>query len=278
MGLGTDPMTRFPVDRPAQELGFHAADSSRSLQDLLGLVRIVLVEPESGGNIGASARALKTMGLCELVLVSPQCNPTGPEARRLAHNAEDILGEATVVSSLDQALVGTVFSVATTGRRRSGGLESQPPPAAAEQMLCYAARGPVGLVFGRESRGLTNTELARCSLTSTVPAATDVPSLNLAQAVMVYCYELYRSANTQQVPLPVLQPATDQQKEQFYDHLGRTLVALGVRPAVSLDRLVDKYRRVLNRASLEHRDLLLLHKLLESADRYVEENPTAKPG
>lgn len=233
-------------------------------------IRIVLVQPESPGNVGAAARALKTMGLSQLVLVDPACDPRSDNAIALAHNATDVLTAARIVPSLEQALADTAFSVATTSRTRCQNAPFLTPQELAPEVLAKSASHPVGIVFGRESAGLTNDELALCSIQSTVPAATDVPSLNLAQAVMIYVYELFQAALVTREGRYAWRLARHAEFEQFYRHLGQTLARLGTRPASTLDNYVARFRRVLSRMPLESRDLKLLHKLLAAVDRRVE--------
>jgi len=232
-------------------------------------IRFVLVGSESAGNIGAAARAIKTMGMSELWLVQPVTDPRAAEARFLAHNAEDMLESVRVVNSLDEALAETAYSVATSQRPRRPGVPYYTAAEVAPLALERAAGRPVALVFGRESSGLTNEELARCSVLSTIPAATRVPSLNVAQAVMVYAYELYQASQEPQAASYRWQLAKHAELEQFYLHLRRTLESVGATPAVSWQAYIDKFRRVFSRVPLEARDVLLLHKLLEEIDGFV---------
>ncbi|HTI51918.1 MAG TPA: RNA methyltransferase, partial [Planctomycetaceae bacterium] len=147
-----------------------------------GNVRIVLVQPESPGNVGSAARAMQTMGLSDLVVVAPVCNLEADEAYMLAHSAADLVRNLRIVSTLAEALADTVFSVGTTRRTRRVGYPIFTPEEAARQIRGRADCQPVALVFGRESSGLTNPELALCSIQSTIPCATEQHSLNLAQA------------------------------------------------------------------------------------------------
>lgn len=230
-------------------------------------VRIILVGPESPGNIGASARAMKTMGLTELWLVNPACAPHADEAFSLGHNAADVLLQTRVVPRLENALQDTLFSVATTQRSRRQHAPFYTPEEVAPLVLERAAGGAVALVFGRESSGLTNEEVALCSVQSTIPAATSVPSLNLAQAVMIYAYELYQaSAAVEQRTYP-WRLAQHAELEQFYAHLGQTLTRLGARPASTMENYIARFRRVLSRVPLESRDVKLLHNLLSGVGK-----------
>jgi TrmH family RNA methyltransferase len=227
-------------------------------------IRFILVEPEFPGNIGAAARALKTMGFSQLYAVRPGCSLKDVEAFRMAHNAEEILERIVVVDCLEEALADTSFSIATTQRPRRQNLPFHTAAKMARILLKRAKGHPVALVFGRETSGLTNHEIALCSTLSTIPSATRVPSLNLAQAVMVYAYEIFQaSLSSEEWDYPWRLAAHDD-LERFYDHLADTLVRLGARPATSLDAYIDKFRRVFSRVPLEERDVQLLHKLLDT--------------
>ncbi|MBI5759902.1 MAG: RNA methyltransferase [Planctomycetales bacterium] len=236
-------------------------------------IRIVLVQPESPGNVGAVARALKTMGLSELVLVAPICDPRSDHAVALAHNATNVLAAARIVPTLEQALSDTTFSVATTNRIRCQNAPFLTPRQLAPDLLAKSVSHPAAIVFGRESSGLTNAEASLCSIQSTVPAATDVPSLNLAQAVMIYVYELFQASLVHDEETYPWQLASHSEFEQFYAHLGQTLEQLGTRPATTMDNYIARFRRVLSRVPLESRDIRLLHSLLATVNRQAEPAP-----
>ncbi|MEG4327954.1 RNA methyltransferase [Microcoleus sp. herbarium5] len=152
-------------------------------------IRIVLVEPAGPLNVGSVARVMKNMGLHQLVLVNPQCDHLGEEARLMAVRAADILETAKVVESLPAALVGCVRAIATTGDDcRSLPTQLEEPADA----LPWLLEAPSALIFGREDCGLTNAELNRAQRLIRIPSSDAYTSLNLAQAVAICCYELYR--------------------------------------------------------------------------------------
>lgn len=232
----------------------------------LAQIRIVLVETEFPGNVGAAARALQTMGLSQLVLVNPKCEAKGEEASRLAHAAVSVLNDARVVTSLEEAIGDTVFSVATSRRVRRHLSPLYTPEEAARLVLERSGHGPVAIVFGRESWGLDNTELERCSIHSTIPSATETQSLNLAQSVMIYAYSVYQASLAPAERSFGWSLATNVQVEKFYEHLAETLGRLGTRPSSNMENLITRFRRVLSRLPLEGRDVQLLHKLLSQMD------------
>ncbi len=153
-------------------------------------VSFILVEPATPENVGAAARALKTMGFTEMILVNP-CDHLSEPARWLAHASNDILENARVVDSLNKALEDFDFIVGTTAKNRS--VKHDYFPLSQLPVLIKdkgASINKIAVIFGREESGLTNEELKLCDLVTTVPLQTSYPSLNLAQAVMLYCYEL----------------------------------------------------------------------------------------
>ena len=159
------------------------------LETALAKIRIVLVEPAGPLNVGSVARVMKNMGLHQLILVNPQCDYLGEEARLMAVRAADILETAKVVDSLPAALVGCVRAIATTGD------DSRSLPTQLEQpadALPWLLEAPSALISGREDCGLTNAELNRAQRLIRIPSSDAYTSLNLAQAVAICCYELYR--------------------------------------------------------------------------------------
>ena len=157
----------------------------------LANIRIVLVEPAGPLNVGSVARVMKNMGLRQLILVNPQCDYLGEEARLMAVRAADILETAKVVESLSAALVGCVRAIATTG---DDGRSHPMPLEAPADALPWLLEAPSALIFGREDCGLTNAELNRAQRLIRIPSSDAYTSLNLAQAVAICCYELYREA------------------------------------------------------------------------------------
>ena len=229
-------------------------------------VRIVLVEPEYPGNVGSAARAMFTMGLAELVVVNPACDPHSQETYWLAHSAAQVVRDMRVVGRLDEALADTVFSVGTTRRTRRVGYPVYAPEEAA-RLICERERvEPVAIVFGRESSGLTNPELALCSIQSTIATAAENHSLNLAQAVLIYCYSLFQASLDPVERTHAWKLARHAEMEHFFAHLRETLCLLRTKPATTMESYLARFRRVIGRMPLESRDINLLHKLLSKVD------------
>ncbi len=235
-------------------------------------IRVVLVRPERGGNIGAAARALKNMGLRELVLVQP-----GPfdaaEAQRLAHGAEDILAAARRVTSLPDALADCRWSVATTRRSGRHRVPHYTPRSFAAAVRAGARRRPLAVVFGPEKDGLTDADLALCHERLSIPCSDDHPSLNLAQAVLVVAYELFmEDASPADVPAggaqstPVASSAaTGAELDGMYDHLEEVLHEIGFVTPETAHHQMRAFRHLLARARLESADVTLLRGLWRQA-------------
>jgi TrmH family RNA methyltransferase len=227
----------------------------------------VLVEPQSPGNIGSSARAIKTMGFKNLVLINPNGH-TAPEARWLAHASEDVLESARFYPTLPEALKETNFVVATTQRERGYHLPYYTPAELAEKLIPLSQENKTAIVFGRENAGLSNEELRRCHAISTVPAAVNHPSLNLAQAVMIYAYELYKSSFEDEKKFRWRLASYDQM-EGVYEHLRKSLAQVDFVPMDNWENFIMRFRRMFDRANPEIRDVKLMHKILQAFDEYI---------
>jgi TrmH family RNA methyltransferase len=228
-------------------------------------LRMVLVGTTHPGNIGASARAMKTMGLTRLVLVQPQRYPCA-EATAMASGADDLLHRAPVVDNLDRALADCVLVVGASARPRGLTFPELDPRAAARLLIEAAAQAPVALVFGRESSGLSNDELDRCQYMVRIPANPGYSSLNLAAAVQVLAYEL-RLALLDQEPgqsVEASEPAPYQELERFYEHLQEVLLATGFLDPANPRHLMRRLRRLFNRARPDRNEINILRGILSS--------------
>jgi tRNA/rRNA methyltransferase len=228
-------------------------------------VRVVLCNTSHPGNIGACARAMKTMGLAGLALVNPKHFPH-PEAEAMSSRAVDLLASAAVHASLDEALAGTVFAVACTARNRDLSHPVLTPRQAAARMIEEAARGPVALVMGAEKYGLTVEEVNRCSVIATIPANPDYSSLNLAAAVQLFAYELKVAADGSETrPQQTFPAATHEEIEWFYGHLEQALLDIGFLNPREPKRLMQRMRRLFARARLEREEVNILRGILAAA-------------
>ncbi|MBD3619647.1 MAG: tRNA (cytosine(32)/uridine(32)-2'-O)-methyltransferase TrmJ [Chromatiales bacterium] len=241
---------------------------------MLSNIRIVLVETSHPGNIGATARAMKTMGLSQLCLVSPGDYPCA-EATARASGADDVLAAARVVDSLEEALAGCRLVIASSARLRTRRWPQLGTREAATQAMTEAGQGEVALVFGRERTGLTNDELDHAHYLVTIPANPDYSSLNLAAAVQVLAYELRMAhlALTDQMPVvlesdePGEEPASAEDVERFFVHLQETLVALDFLDPENPRHLMRRLRRLFNRVRLSDNEINILRGILTAASR-----------
>ncbi|KVE00832.1 RNA methyltransferase [Burkholderia anthina] len=239
--------------------------------------RFVLVEPSHPGNVGAAARALKTMGFSRLVLVAPRVPHVqrDPEAIAMASGADDVLASAHVVPTLGEALSGVHWSIALTARTREYGPPRLAPRAAAAQASAQVGAGDIALVFGNERTGLANEHVDQCSALAHIPANPAYSSLNLAQAVQVLAYEL-RVAFLEQASEPSAQPpaeagtlAQSDEIERMYVHLENALIALDFLDPRNPKKLMPRLRRLFARTGLEREEVNILrgiakHILLKS--------------
>ncbi len=238
------------------------------MQDKL---RIVLVGTSHPGNIGAAARAMKTMGLRRLVLVAPQAFPHR-EASAMAAGADDVLDAAQVCADLDEALVDCRTVLGCTARKRGVALPEHHPREAATQLLAATALGPVALLFGRERTGLTNEELHRCHAAIHIPADPEFSSLNLAAAVQVMSYELrlaMLAAAPESGALAARHdpPATQGELEGFFTHLDQALVDIDFHKGRAAVTVMQRLRRLFLRAEPDQRELRILRGVLTDAQR-----------
>ncbi|OIR02544.1 tRNA (cytidine/uridine-2'-O-)-methyltransferase TrmJ [mine drainage metagenome] len=234
----------------------------------LGRIRVVLSHPSHPGNIGAAARAMKTMGLSRLYLVDPRHFPD-PEAEARASGAADLLAQAVVCPTLEQALADTVFAVGMSARRRDLSLPFCWAREGAAQLAQRASSDEVALVFGNETSGLTNEELSLCHQPVMIPADPDYSSLNLGAAVQLMCYELRLAALSPGAPASAaeLPLATGAEVEGLYAHLERCALASGFLDPSQPKRLMLRFRRLFARTALEREEVSILRGLLASFER-----------
>jgi tRNA/rRNA methyltransferase len=231
--------------------------------------RIVLCETRHAGNIGAAARAMKTMGLSALYLVQPADFPSA-EATRRATRATDVLDATRVCTSLSEALAGVSLAVACSARKREMAVPACDACSAALRLATLAAAQPVALVFGNETYGLTTAQVSLCQLIATIPADADYASLNLAAAVQVFAYELRQAAlggvnGADNVKARAL--ASLEALEDFYTHLESALVECGYLNPDQPKKLMQRLRRLYARAELEPEEVNILRGVVRTLRR-----------
>lgn len=243
---------------------------------MLENIRIVLVETSHTGNMGSVARAMKTMGLTNLWLVNPLVKPDS-QAIALAAGASDVIGNATIVDTLDEALSGCSMVVGTSARSRTLPWPMLDPRECGLKSISESQHAPVALVFGRERVGLTNEELQKCHYHVAIAANPEYSSLNLAMAVQVIAYEVRMAwlatqenaaAEHEETPYPLVDDL-----ERFYGHLEQVLLKTGFIRANHPGQVMNKLRRLFTRARPESQELNILRGILAS----IENGDKAKP-
>lgn len=235
-------------------------------------LRFVLVRTTHPGNIGATARAIRTMGFTRLVLVAPRHYPHD-DVTALASGADDVLANICVVPDLLSAIGDCRLVLGCTARRRDVSLPEYLPREGAEHAYVTAAHDEVAIVFGNERTGLENDELKLCHAAIHIPSVSDFPSLNLAQAVQVIAYEL-RLACLNEKPIdskpnPEL-PATVAELEYFFAHLAQTLDDIDFHKGRPSRTILQRLRRLFLRTELNQREVRILRGILDDAQRMAK--------
>lgn len=232
---------------------------------MLDRIRIVLVETSHPGNIGAAARAMKTMGLEELVLVRPKRFPD-PQSWWRAAGGVDVLERARVVDSLTEATEGCHWIVATSARLRRIPWPVLSPRTFAESAMARSGQN-IAVLFGREDKGLNNDELQLCQSHVEIPGNPDYPVLNLAMAVQVVAYELYQRSIGEPPPLVWDRPAaTAEEFEGFIEHMDRVLAISGFVNPDNPGQTLTRLRRLFSRVELDITEVAMLRGVLTQLD------------
>lgn len=237
-------------------------------------IQIVLVHTSHSGNIGGVARAMKNMGLERLTLVAPKEFPA-PEAEWRAASAGDVLANARVVGSVEEAIEGSSFVVGTSARERRIPWPVQDARACGERILEKARVGEqVSILFGREDRGLLNEELELCNLHCHIPTHEGYPSLNLAMAVQIVAYEIRMHGLAGSLPVTEDEEwdapfSTVADMGRFYEHLEQTLIDIGFLDPQAPRQLMRRLKRLYNRVRLDEMELNILRGILTETQKRV---------
>lgn len=259
----------------------HISDTAETdRRSPLARIRFVLVETSLSGNIGAVARAMKNMGLARMELVRPRRFPDA-EAVARASGADDLLAAAGVHEDLPSALAGCRLVVGSSARLRSVAWPQIDPAECGHRLLDEARLGDVALVFGRESSGLTNDELGRCHYLAHIESDPEFSSLNIAAAAQLFAYEIRRTWLARspaaiagaavaaravgRISTNEMEPATADEMDGFYVHLGETLTAIGFADPEQSKKLLRRLRRLFNRARPSRTELNILRGILSAA-------------
>jgi len=238
---------------------------------MLSNIRVVLVGTTHPGNIGSVARAMKTMGLSNLYLAEPKVEPDG-QSIALAAGASDILKHLVKVDSLEEAIKDCSLVIATSARSRTLDWPVLEPREAGSKLALESCQGPVAIVFGRESHGLSNEELQKCHYHVCIPANPEYSSLNLAQAVQLICYETRVAwlEKHQQAEQELVEYPSSEDHERFFEHLERTLQKTGFIIKNHPGQVMIKLRRLFTRARIETQEMNILRGILTSVEKKVD--------
>ncbi len=243
---------------------------------VLTRLRVVLVETSHPGNIGSAARAMKTMGITNLVLVAPKlANVTlHRDAIALASGATDVLAQARIVPTLDAAIADVRFAIAFTARKRELSHPFKPLREAALVAVAEALQGDVALVFGNEAMCLSNDEVDRCQLASAIPANSDYSSLNVAQAVQVAAYEMMMTAGAFSIAADTDRPqASVGEVEGFLAHFEATAIAGGFLNPDEPKRFMTRMRRLFTRSRMEPEEVAIFRGWLAACRQAFDKLP-----
>lgn len=234
---------------------------------MLTRICVVLVEPQGARNIGSVCRAMLNFGLTDLRLVNPQTDHTVHEARQMAVNATTVLEKARSYSTLSEALSDCTLCYGTTRRFGKYREDLIHPDEAARQLLPEMDNGRVALVFGREDKGLHTSELDLCQRFITIPTDDQLPSMNLAQAVLVCLYEISRARSEMSgLCHGRKQLASNKSLEGMYEHMKQTLTDVGFLNPQNPDHILRAFRRIFGRAGLNDREVRILQGLWSQMD------------
>jgi len=221
----------------------------------LDSISIILVRPKFPENIGSVARAMKNTGLSRLMVVNG-CSPLHPSAYKLASGAEDILDRAEEFFTLGEAISEMGCVVGTTSRGRKERPPDFTPEALAKKLIALSQKNLIGLSFGSENEGLTNEELSLCQFYVRIPSVESFPSLNLAQAVLVVCYELFQAST--EIPKAPVRLAQSEQLERMFEHMEKTLIQTGFLDSKHPKRIMRALRRLFGRTQMDEREVQIL--------------------
>ena len=235
------------------------------MNEASGNTVIIMVEPQSPGNIGMACRAMKNMGLSRLRLVKG-CDRFHPESLKFAVSAKDLLEQAELYPDLASALADCTMSIGTTRRHGKYRQEIMSPAETAEKINEYA--GPdsrAAIVFGREDSGLTTEELSLCRWHATIPTSQDYGSLNLSQAILIFCYELGKARESPGGGR-IDQQATSGEMESMFDQMEASLQRIGFLNQQNPGHIMLTLRRMLYRANLDNREVAIIRGMMTQID------------
>lgn len=232
-------------------------------------IRIVMVETSHSGNIGAAARAMANMGISDLTLVTPQCQVDDTAYRR-STGAHEILDKHQEFSSIAEAIADCQLVVGTSARSRSLAWPTLHPDALAEKALAMDDSSRIAILFGTERTGLTNEQLHHCHYAVTIPTNPEFSSLNVASAVQVICYELFKTLSGAEPPeeLSSEKRASGAETEGFFDHLEQVMISTEFLDPAQPKHLMTRLRRLFLRAEPNQNEINILRGILTAVQNF----------
>ncbi|MGZ3494623.1 MAG: RNA methyltransferase [Thermodesulfobacteriota bacterium] len=241
----------------------------------LNSISIILVRPRFPENIGSAARAMRNMGLSRMIVVNG-CSPLHANAYKLASGAEDILERAEEFFTLEEAISEMGVVVGFTSRGGEERRPDLPPEALAQKLIPLSQKNAIGLAFGSEKEGLTNDELSLCHLCARIPSVESFPSLNLAQAVMVVCHELFKAS--MESPKKSAQLAQAEQLERMFEHMEESLLRIGFLDSNNPKRIMRVLRRLFGRSQMDEREVRIFQGIWSQMDLHSKKRKISKNG
>ncbi len=237
----------------------------------LNNINIILNKTLYAGNIGSTARAMKNMGLSNLYLVDPQCEVDG-EARKMATHGKDILDNIKVFDSIRDAASDSNYIFGTTARNRKWrGTIS--PTDMSSKISALISTNKISILFGPEDFGLTNNELELCNEVIVIPTADEASSINISQAVLIICYEIFQSVgdiNFNKTEEKAVELASIEKIEDMYSHMQKALTDIGYLDPQNPEHFIGNFRRILNRAGLSPEDVQVTRGIFRKLNWYVK--------
>ena len=234
-------------------------------------VYIILHSIENPGNIGSAARAMKNMGLENMVLINPP-DLESEEAKKLAYMSYDIIEKAKIVSSFDEAISLVDITIATTRRKGKWRERFMPPEEISELILVKKEVNKIGIIFGTEKTGLTNDEVVKCDYASEIPTVVDYPSLNISQAVMIYVYELYRAFMRKNDLKPYSSPikkASGREYRRLFERVMNLMKVFDISEGFE-NKFSKSLNRLFARTEWETKDIATFDAFLKHIEQYAE--------
>jgi len=234
-------------------------------------IKIILNKTIHSGNIGSTARAMKNMGLSALCLVEPQCE-VDDDAYRMATHGKDILSNIKIFDSIPEAAAGSVYLFGTTARNRKW-RDTISPDNMIARIKDLAAVPKVSILFGPEDFGLTNNELELCNEVIVIPTADDASSINISQAVLIICYEIFNSfqnISVDEIKQQNIDLASIEKVEEMYAHMQKALTDIDYLDPQNPEHFMGNFRRMLNRAGLTAEDVQIIRGIFRKLNWYIK--------